>query len=286
MKYGFIGPALLLLIAMNIFPLLYNIYLSFTNADISGGETRSVGTANYQEVFNEPKYGTAIRTTALFTVLAVAIELVLGFTVALALHRNFPGKQVVLTILLIPMMLSPAVMALFWQLVLKGDYGILNQILTAFGWATPPQWLTDPKLKLASILMIDIWMWTPFMMLLSLAALNSIPKYIYEAAEIDRASTWTVFRRITLPLCAPLLMLAVLFRTTDAIKQFDFVVAVTGPNDEATQTLSALLFQVAFGEQKVGLGTAYGVVVLVAVIGLATVLTRYIAWIQKSQGKA
>lgn len=284
MKYGFIAPALLLLIAMNVFPLLYNIYLSFTDADISGGEMRSVGTENYREVFSEPKYGAAVRTTALFTVPAVTIELVLGFAVALALHRNFPGKQALLTVLLVPMMLSPAVMALLWQLILKGDYGILNQILAALG-APQPQWLTDPKLKLVSILMIDIWMWTPFMMLLSLAALNSIPGYIYEAAEIDRASRWTVFRRITLPLCAPLLMLAVLFRATDAVKQFDFVVAVTGPNDEATQTLSALLYQVAFGEQKVGLGTAYGFVVLVAVIGLATVLTRYLAWIQKSQGR-
>ena len=105
------------------------------------------------------------------------------------------------------------------------------------------------------------------------------------AAEIDRASRWTVFRRITLPMCAPLLFLAALLRTTDALKQFDFVMPVTGPNDASTQTISALLFQLVLKEGKVGLGSAYGFVVLIAVIALATVFTRYIGAIQKSQGK-
>ncbi len=96
-----------------------------------------------------------------------------------------------------------------------------------------PQWLTDDDLKLVSILLVDVWMWTPFMMLISLAGLNAIPKYIYEAAEIDRAGRWMVFRTITLPMCAPLLGLAVLLRATDALKQFDLVMAITGPNDAA-----------------------------------------------------
>ena len=164
------------------------------------------------------------------------------------------------------------------------DYGVLNQVLGAVGLGQP-QWLTDPDLKLISILMIDIWMWTPFMMLISLAGLNSIPQYIYEAAEIDRAGTWRVFRRITLPMCAPLLVLAVLLRTTDALKQFDLIMAVTGPNDGATQTLSTLLFQKVFSDGKIGLGCAYACVVLVVVIALASIFTRYIEFIQTRQGK-
>ena len=115
--------------------------------------------------------------------------------------------------------------------------------------------------------------------------LNAIPGYIYEAAEIDRASMWTVFRRITLPMCAPLLFLAVLFRMTDALKQFDLVMALTGPNDASTQTLSALLYQLTFGNQKVGLGSAYACVVLVVVIALASVFTRYLDWLAKKQGR-
>jgi multiple sugar transport system permease protein len=286
LKVCFVAPALLLLVALNVFPLLYNVFLSFTDADLSGGDARGVGTRNYSTVFSEPRFADALRTTALFTAAAVSTELLLGFVLALALRGRFPAKPVVLTILLVPMMLSPAVMALFWHLILKGDYGILNQLLSIAGVDRPPQWLTDTRLKLVSILMIDVWMWTPFMMLISLAGLNAIPKHLYEAAEIDRAGAWTVFRRITLPLCAPLLVLAALFRTTDALKQFDFVMAVTGPNDAATQTFSALLYHVAFRSTSVGLGAAYGFVVLVAVIALATAFTRYIGWIQARQGRA
>ena len=285
LRYGFVAPAIVLLIALNIFPLVYTIVLSFTDAKLTGGESRWVGTTNYGTVFCGTDYGLALRTTGVFVVAAVATELVLGFALALALKADFRGKAAVMTILLVPMMLSPAVMGLYWTLILNGNYGVLNQMLAAVGLGEP-QWLTDPSLKLASILLIDIWMWTPFMMLIALAGLNAIPPYIYEAAEIDRASRWRVFTRITLPMCAPLLVLAVLLRTTDALKQFDLVMALSGSNDEATQTLSACLYQRMIREQELGLGCAYALIVLVMVIALATVFTRYIGWIQARQGRS
>lgn len=284
LKYGFVGPALIFLIAFNIFPLLYNIYLSFTDAELSGGLAQVVGGRNYGVILDDTRYGAALRTTGLFVVLSVVVELILGFALALALRKPFWGKPVVTTILLVPMMLSPAVMGLYWNFVLNGHYGVVNQVLAISG-LFQPQWLTDPDLKLLSILMIDIWMWTPFMMLIALAGLNAIPPHLYEAAAIDRASNWTVFRRITLPLCSPLLFLAVLLRTTDALKQFDLVMAVTGPNDRTTQTLSALLYQVMFRGYKIGLGSAYSLVILVIVIALASVFIRYIASIQVKQGR-
>ena len=284
-KYGFVGPALLVLIAFNVFPLLYSIFLSFTNADLVGGAYQVIGTLNYKVVFSAARYAAALRTTALFVVLAVAIELVLGFGLALALRRRFGGRAFVLTVLLVPMMLPQAVMGLYWKLVLNGNYGILNQVLGALHLAQP-QWITDPDLKFFSILLIDVWMWTPFMMLISLAGLNAIPPSIYEAAAIDRASPWRVFRRITLPMCAPLLGLALLLRATDALKQFDLVAAVTGPNDGATQTLSALLYQVVFRDGKVGLGASYSYVVLVLVIALASLFIRYLGALQKKHGEA
>ena len=151
----------------------------------------------------------------------------LGFVLALALRDRVPAKPVVLTLLLVPMMLCPVVLSLFWNLILNGHYGVLNQLLGALH-LPQPQWLTDDDLKLVSILLVDVWMWTPFMMLISLAGLNAIPKHIYEAAEIDRAGRFMVFRTITLPMCAPLLGLAVLLRATDALKQFDLVMAITG----------------------------------------------------------
>ncbi len=291
LKYSLVAPVLIFLIALNIYPLFHNIVLGFSNAKLTGGGFDFVGGANYGRIFSFPDYGAALRTTATFVVAAVGIELLLGFCLALALREQ--GRQiarprwkaVVLTVLLVPMMLSPAVMGLYWNLVLNGHYGVLNQFL-AFLHLPEPQWLTSPGLKLITILLIDIWMWTPFMMLISLSALNSIPRYIYEAAEIDRAGRWTVFRRITLPMCAPLLLLAVLLRTTDALKQFDLVMAITGPNDSATQTVSALLYMDSFRYFKVGLGSAYACVILVVVIGLASVFTRYLGYVQAKQGRA
>lgn len=284
MGWGFVAPALLILLAMNLFPLIFNIYLSFTNADLSGGAIRTVGARNYTVLFAEARYANALTLTALFVALSVATELVLGFVLALALRDHVPGKPVILTILLIPMMLCPVVLSLFWNLILNANYGVLNQLLASLH-LPQPQWLTDDGLKLVSILLVDVWMWTPFMMLISLAGLNAIPKYIYEAAEIDRAGRWLVFRTITLPMCAPLLGLAVLLRATDALKQFDLVMAITGPNDASTQTLSARIYQVVFRDYKVGLGSAYGVVILVAVIAVATIFVRYIDGLNRRQGK-
>lgn len=283
--WGFVGPALVLLLALNIFPLAFNVYLSFTNADLSGGLVTTVGARNYSVLFADARYANALTVTAAFVLLSVSIELVLGFTLALALRDRVPGKPVILTILLVPMMLCPVVLSLFWNLILNANYGVLNQLL-GFLHLPQPQWLTDDRLKLTSILLVDVWMWTPFMMLISLAGLNAIPRYIYEAAEIDRASRWLVFRTITLPMCAPLLGLAALLRATDALKQFDLVMAITGPNDATTQTLSARIYQVVFRDYKVGLGSAYGVVILVAVIAVATIFVRYIDGLNKQQRKA
>jgi multiple sugar transport system permease protein len=282
LAWALVGPTLLLLIAFNVFPLLYNVVSSFTSAELIGGASRWVGGAHYRRVFDDDLFGGALRRTALFVVCAVAAEMLLGFLLALGLQRDFKGKQAVLTALLVPMMLSPAVMGLYWNLVLNGNYGIVNQALASLGF-DPPQWLTDRDLKFWSILLIDVWMWTPFTMLISLAGLSSIPTSIYEAAQIDRAGAWRVFRRITLPMCAPVLGLAVLFRATDALKQFDLVMAVTGPNDGATQTLSTLLYQVVFRDGKVGLGAAFSCVILVVVIALATVFTRYIDRVQAKE---
>jgi multiple sugar transport system permease protein len=283
--YAFVAPALLLLLALNVFPLVYGVVLSFGDADLAGGDWGWIGGANYSEVFGGPEFAAALRTTGLFVLLAVGVELLLGFLLALALVRDGRGKTVVTTLLLVPMMLSPAVMGLYWNLILNGDFGILNQALAGLGWAQP-RWLTADEMKLVSILLVDVWMWTPFMMLIALAGLKSIPPSLYEAAAIDRAGRWTVFRRITLPLCAPLLVLAVLFRATDALKQFDLVMAMTGPTDGTTQTVSALLYEVVFRSRKVGLGSAYACVVLVVVIALAVVVLRWLDRIKSGTEEA
>lgn len=288
MKWGLVAPALIVLIALNIFPLVYNIRLSFTSATLtqSPDQQKVIGGRNYARIFaadDDNPYASALRTTGRYVISAVSIELVLGYALALAMRRRFPAKPAVLLIFLVPMMLSPAVMALFWNLIYDQEFGVLNQSLRALGIAEPPQWNKDASAKFYAVLIIDVWMWTPFMMLISMAALNSIPRYIYEAAEIDRARPFTVFRRITLPMSAPLLILAALLRTTDALKQFDYVMALSGPNDAATQTLSTLMYQVMFRNYKVGLGSAYSVVVLVIVIAVASLFIRYLDRLQQQQ---
>ncbi|MEE3232679.1 MAG: sugar ABC transporter permease [Candidatus Latescibacterota bacterium] len=280
-SYGFVAPAVLFLIAMNVFPLFYSIVLSFSNADLVGGDWQWIGTRNYEFIFKSSRYSQALRTTALFVFTAVTIEIALGFALAFCIKDKFRFKVLVLTLLLVPMMLPQSVMGLFWKLILNGNYGILNQVISNLGFSEP-QWITDPGLKFFSIVLIDVWMWTPFMMLISMAALNAIPSHLYEAAAIDRASSWRVFRRITLPMCGPLLGLAVLLRATDALKQFDIVMTITGPNDRVTQTLSALLYQVVFRDGKVGQGAAYSYVVLVVVIALASLFIRYLDQVRKN----
>lgn len=282
LKLGFVGPTLCFLVLFNVFPLFYNLVLSFSDAELVGAGWSWVGGRNYGRVFADERFAASMRTTGLFVAAAVGVELVLGFLLALALRGDFRGKGPLLALLLVPMMLSPAVMGLYWTVILNGNYGVLNQVLGALG-LPQPQWLTDTRLKLVAILLIDLWMWTPFMMLVALAGLNAIPRSVYEAAEIDRAGSWIVFRRITLPMTAPLLGLAVLLRATDALKQFDLVMATSGPNDAATQTLSALLYQVMLRDGRVGLGSAYAVVVLVVVIALSTVFTRYLERLQQGR---
>ena len=289
MKWGLVGPALFLLITLNIFPLIYNVRLSFTSATLTQSidQHKAIGTRNYARIFEaseDNRYATALRTTGRYVILAVSIELILGYILALALRRRFPCKPIILLIFLVPMMLSPAVMALFWNLIYDEEFGVLNQALRVLGISNPPGWKTDNAVKFYSVLFIDVWMWTPFMMLISMAALNAIPSYLYEAAEIDRATPFTVFRRITLPMSAPLLILAALLRTTDALKQFDYVMAVTGPNDPATQTLSTLMYQAMFRNYQVGLGSAYSIVVLVIVVAVASLFIRYLDKLQHQQG--
>ena len=138
LAWGFVAPALAVLLALNLFPLLFSVYLSFTNADLSGGVVDTIGARNYTVLFSHARYANALTTTALFVFLSVSIELVLGFVLALALRDRVPGKPILLTILLIPMMLCPVVLSLFWNLILNGHYGVLNQLL-AFLHLPQPQ---------------------------------------------------------------------------------------------------------------------------------------------------
>src|SRR5882724_12717849 len=211
----FIIPTIVFLIVFNIFPLLYSLGFSFTDYRAASNKPANfIGLQNYQELLTDDGIWNNFTITAKYVIISVAGQVVVGFGMALLLNRPIPGKGLLTTILLLPMMMSAAVVGLFWQLLYNPSWGIVNYLLGLEGM----EWLSNPDVALYAIAITDIWMWSPFVMLLCLAGLSAIPQRLYEAAAIDRARRWYTFTRITLPLVTPLLLIAIIFRTMGAIK--------------------------------------------------------------------
>mgnify|MGYP000138429000 CR=1 FL=1 len=275
----FILPTLILLIVWNVFPLFYSLYLSFTEYSVISREAPVwVGFENYAWVLNNDGLWESFATTGTFALLSVAIQTVLGFGLAMLLREKFKGSGLVTTLLLIPMMLSPVVVGLFWTVIFNPSFGIFNYLIGFTNPAVAPDWLALPNTALWAVVIVDVWMWTPFVMLLVLSGLSAIPEYLYEAAAIDRASAWFQFRRITLPQVAPLLLIAVLFRTIEAFKAFDLVMGLTGggPGD-ATEVVAVNLYRLAFlGQFRTGRASALAYVVLVIIIAVSNLYIRYL----------
>lgn len=276
-QWLFIAPTLILLVLLNIFPLFYSLYLSFTDySAITKTEPVWIGLKNFGELLNDRQMWKYFATTGRFAFLSVGLQTVLGFGLALLLREKFRGSGFVTTLILIPMMLSPVVVGLFWKLIYNPSFGIFNYL---FGYTNPanaPDWLASANLALWAVVIADVWMWTPFVMLLCLSGLNAIPDYLYEAAAIDRASTWFQFRRITLPQVMPLLLIAILFRTIEAFKSFDLVMGMTGggPGD-ATELVAVNLYRIAFqGQWRTGRASALAYIVLVIIIAISNVYIR------------
>jgi multiple sugar transport system permease protein len=195
---------------------------------------------------------------------------IVGFGMALLLNRSFPLKGLVTTLLLLPMMLSMAVVGLFWKLLYDPNFGIINY---AFGLGKL-EWLGDPNIALYAVALTDIWMWSPFVMLLSLAGLSAVPKHLYEAASIDRASRIYAFFRITLPLVAPILLIAIIFRTMEAFKTFDLAYVMSG--QPTTEVVSIRLYKMAFQEWQTGKSCALAYIVLIMVLCITNVYVKYL----------
>ena len=273
----FVLPTILLLIVMNIFPLIYSLFLSFTNYSvISDKAPEWVGLANYQRILTDERFWTNFAITGRYALVSVLLQTVIGFGLAMLLRNKFKGSGLITTLILVPMMLSPIVVAVFWKLIFNPSVGILNYMLGFTNINTAPEWLGQTDLALWAIVIVDVWMWSPFVMLLCLAGLSAIPEYLYEAAAIDRASAWFQFRRITLPQVMPLLLIAVLFRTIEAFKQFDLVMGLTGggPGD-VTETVSIRLYKLAFqGQYDTGTSSALAYIILIIIIAISNIYIR------------
>ncbi len=275
----FIGPTMLLLLAINIFPLIWTIKLSFTNfrANRPNAAPVDVGIDNYVSVLTDPDVWAAMQTTAHFVFWTIFLQTLIGFALAYLIDRKFRGHGFWTTLILIPMMLSPAVVGNFWAFLYQPQTGLFNVIASFISGASPSSFSMLGEVPLApwAIVIVDVWMWTPYVMLICLAGLRSIPDYIYEAAEVDRASKWRQFWSITLPMVLPFIMLAVLFRGIENFKMFDMVNLLTsGGPGSTTEVASITLKREAFEKWRTGYSSAFAIILFVAVFGLANIYVK------------
>jgi multiple sugar transport system permease protein len=267
----FILPTIAFLIIFNIFPLIYSLGFSFTEFRASVNQPAVfVGLQNYRDLLNDPGIWNNFTVTAKYVLVSVTGQMLVGFGMALLLNRVFPLKGLVATLLLLPMMLSPAIVGLFWKLLYDPSWGPINYALHLGKF----DWLTDSDHALYAIAITDIWMWAPFVMLLSLAGLSAVPKHLYEAAAIDRAGAWYTFTRITLPLVAPLLLIALIFRTMEAFKTFDLPFIMSGQG--STETVAVRLYKMAFQEWQTGMSSALAYIVLIVVLAITNIYVKYL----------
>jgi len=275
----FVGPTVFLLLAINIFPLIWTIYLSFTNfrANRPNRDVEWVGLRNFERILTDSDIWMNMQTTAHFLFLTLFFQVLIGFFLAWLINKNFRGNPFWTTIIVLPMMLSPAVVGNFWTFLYQPQIGLINYLVELVTGvpASSFSMLGPGGLAPWAIVIVDTWMWTPFVMLICLAGLRSIPEYIYEAAEIDRASKWRQFWTITVPMVLPFLMLAVLFRGIENFKMFDMVVLLTGggPGNE-TLLASIDLKREAFEKWRTGISSAYALVLFVTVFGLASIYVK------------
>lgn len=275
----FVAPTIIILLAINIFPLLWTIYLSFTNYAVNrpNREVKYIGLRNYERILGDADTWVTMQATAHFLIWTIVFQVLIGFTLAYLINKKFRGNDLWTTIIVLPMMLSPAVVGNFWTFLYQPQIGLFNYVVAFLTGADPSSFSMIGNVELApwSIVIVDTWMWTPFVMLICLAGLRSIPDSIYEAAECDRASKWRQFWTITVPMVLPFLMLAVLFRGIENFKMFDLVVQLTGGGPGNITTLSSIdLKREAFEKWRTGFASAYAVILFVTVFGLASIYVK------------
>lgn len=268
----FLAPMLLALAAVAGWPLLRTVGFSFTDAYLDDlANWRFVGAANYLSLAQDPQWWRAVGNTLVFTLVSVSLETALGLVIALTLDAHLPGRGLLRAAVLIPWAIPTVVSAKMWAWMLNDLYGVVNHVLLVLGLiAEPWAWLGDPVLSMASVIAVDVWKSTPFVALLALAALQVVPRELYEAARIDGAGPVRSFVSVTLPLIRPALLVAVIFRGLDALRVFDVIYVLTG-NSAGTATMSVYARQQLVEFQDVGYGSA-AATCLFLVVALVTVI--------------
>jgi multiple sugar transport system permease protein len=266
-----VGPSLVMIALVAAYPIGYAIWLSLNEYSVRvAGLSRWAGLRNYENVLSDPAFWEAFRTTFIFTAASVVLETVIGLAMALAMHSAFRGQGILRTVVLVPWAVLTVVTAIMWRSIFESPIGFVNSL---FGTETP--WLGSEPEALLVMIIADVWKTAPFMALLLLAGLQVIPGDIYEAAKVDGATAWQRFRRITLPLLMPALLVALIFRTLDALRIFDLPFVLTrGAFD--TNTLSLIGYQTFQQDRIYGAGSAIAVLTFLIVMAVSFLYIRLV----------
>jgi len=272
--YLLLAPTLIAIFVIVIYPLIYSVYISLTDLTLGMPMVSFIGINNYIEAFKDPLFVGSLLVTAEFTFIAVTVEFAIGLAVALVLYREFKGKNIVRTISLFPMMIPPVIVGIIWLLLYQPDFSLINYLLGRIG-IKGPLWLQSRPWALVSIIIADIWQWTPFFILLFSSGLTALPQDPIEAAKVDGASNIQLFRYIILPLLKPIILVALTLRLIEVFKIFDKVYVMTrGGPGTYTEMLSFRVWKEAFMFRNFGYSAAMSYVMIIILSILTMILFR------------
>ena len=275
-QWLFPAPAVVLVAVLIVYPIAYTGWMSFQEWSASSlSPPRFVGAANYTKILvGDARFREAVGRTIYFTLVAVAAETLLGVAMALLFNREFWGRGLLRTLAILPMVATPTAIALVFVMMYHPTLGVANYLVSLTGLA-PFRWTYSSQTALYALALVDIWQWTPLIMLIALAGLASLPREPYEAARLDGASPFQAFCHITLPLLRPALVVAILFRAIDALKTFDIIFVMTqGGPANASETINILLFNQAFSYFNMGYAASMAVALFALVMGASLLLIK------------
>ena len=269
-KEVFVTPSLIFIILMIIVPLAYNFFLSFTDWQMSLVKApQFIGLANYKDVLHDERFLNSVWRTVVFSGIAITLETILGVSLAVLINRKFHGRRLVQALMLLPVVATPVAMGMVWQLILEPSIGLGNVIVEALGFAPRSFLATTSFESMFWLIMIDVWEWTPMVMLIVYGGLMTIPQDPYESALIDGAGKWKTFTKITLPLASSSILIAVLMRLIDVVKTYDIIYATTqGGPSFATETINIYGYLNMFAYYRFGKAAAISVLFFIVVMAI------------------
>lgn len=271
-----LAPTLVIMNVVGVYPLLHSLYISFTGAKPTDPNAHQgwVGLKNYAEVAGDGQFWHAVLVTGGFTALSVISSLVLAVLMAILFNRPLPGFVLMRSLILIPMLITPIAVGLIWRIMMMPELGVLNYLFGIVGLG-PFQWGSSRGSALASVVLVDVWQWTPFMFIIIFAGLKSLPRSPFESAQIDGASAWQTFWQVTVPMLKPVIVIAVLLRLIDAIRTYDTIYIITrGGPDFATDVVSIYLQRVNFRFFDLGYGSALSWVTMLLILAVVLVFVN------------